>query len=62
MDELDGVVLCVAVALLGLLAIGLSRGQRNLAEDIRLIAEDPVLYRAKYAASGDSDHVKEHYE
>jgi hypothetical protein len=59
MDELDGVILCAAVGLLGWLYIDLYRAQRELARDIALVAEDPVLYRAKYAASGDSDHVKE---
>ena len=59
MDERDGLWLCAMVGLLTWSVLELWRAQRNLAEDIRLVAEDPVLYRAKYAVSGDSDRVKE---
>jgi hypothetical protein len=59
MDEFDGLALCVAIGLLGWLVSDLYRAHRELARDIALVAEDPVLYRAKYAASGDSDQVRE---
>jgi len=46
MDEFDGLALCVAIGLLGWLVSDLYRAHRELARDIALVAEDPVLYRA----------------